>query len=149
MAKAKKATELKTYEAALILSRANRRLNDFLRKELQKFDLSIPEWEYLGLLRGSHTMRVQAFANLLDVETPFATRLGHQLVEKKLITIETDPGDKRVRLVTTTQKGYTLLDTVEIDLRRAMRAYLKPIDRTELDVYLGVTAQVAELDTTV
>jgi DNA-binding MarR family transcriptional regulator len=94
-------------------------------------------------------MRVQAFANLLDVETPFATRLGHQLVEKKLITIETDPGDKRVRLVTTTQKGYTLLDTVEIDLRRAMRAYLKPIDRTELDVYLGVTAQVAELDTTV
>ncbi len=81
----KTASDFTTYQAALIFSRANRKLNDFLRAELAECNLSIPEWSYLGLLHDSQGMRGMAAAGILDVEPPFATRLGNKLAKKKLV----------------------------------------------------------------
>ncbi len=113
--------------------------------ELAEFDLSMPEWGYLGVLHDNKEVRVQTVAVLMDVEPPFATRLGNKLAGKGLVSFSLDPNDGRVRLLSITPKGDALIKSVESVLRPNMKNYLIPINRTDLNTFLSVTAQLSEL----
>jgi len=145
MAMRKTPSDYTTYQAALIFSRANRKLNDFLSTQLAQFEISVPEWGYLGVLHDTQAVKVQTAAALLGVEPPFATRLGNRLVDKGLVSFSLDPTDGRVRLISITNKGDALITSVESTLRPDMKVYLESINQTNMETFLSVMAQLSEL----
>ncbi|MDQ3064913.1 MAG: MarR family transcriptional regulator, partial [bacterium] len=98
-------------------------------------------------LRGRNGVRVQDLAKSLDVESPFVTRLGNKLANKKLLNSKFDPKDKRARLVRLTSKGDKLVSFAELSLRGSMKVYLQSVDSKSFDTFLRIMAQLSELPT--
>lgn len=136
---------LTTYQAGLLQSRAYRKLSVFLTDALKEYNLSMPEWAFLGLVFDHKKIRMRVLAALLDVEPPFATKLSRSLEAKKLITRRSDEHDNRVRWIALTPEGTKLVKRVEGNLRREMRSYLKTVSIRELVIYLHVLAKISSL----
>lgn len=72
---------------------------------INKFGLSYKRCQFLAVLQQSGTITQHRLAVILGLSDPAVSRMMLPLVKGELITIKTDPGHARKRLVTLTSKG--------------------------------------------
>lgn len=132
-----------TYTAGLLQAQSYRALKSFMTAQLGKYELTMQEWALVGILRDHNKQRLSDIAMRMRVEASLSTTLANRLLKKQLIERLPDPTDKRAKLVALTPKGRRMVDTMEIQLRTEMKAFLHDISAAELVVYIGVMAKIA------
>jgi len=100
----------------------------------------------MGLLFDYKRMRTQQIADILEVEPPFASRIGKELINSGLIEFVPDKRDGRAKLASLTKDGSKLLKKTEKHLRKNMKDYLSQILGPELETYMKVLKHISELD---
>ena len=132
-----------TFEAGLLQNQAYRALNTFLSLQLEKENLTVPEWKLLGQLTIKEGQRPSQLAAILDIEPPYATRLVVSLEKKGFVTRRSDPTDERVKQVYLTKKGRLRAAATEKSVRKAMREFMHDVTANELAAYLVVIGKLA------
>jgi DNA-binding MarR family transcriptional regulator len=134
---------LTTYRTGLLQSKAHRALSAFMTGALSKSGLSAPQWALLGVLTDKRQLRPSQISAELGVKPPVTTALLNELVAKKLIVRVAHGSDNRAALVGITDAGAQLVATVEHDLRKEMKEFLKDVKIPELIVYMRVLNKIA------
>ncbi len=132
------------YTIMLAKIRAFRATKDVIVKSLEGYDVTIMQWLMLGAIQtngGSLTAKVAA--KELDVTMPFVTRLTKQLESKKMIAIKPNGEDLRIKNLTLTTKGETLLRDSEPVVRQAIKDWLSEVPTEEVRTYIMVLLRVA------
>lgn len=132
-----------TYEAGLLQARAHRALRNRLSTQLEKHDLTLPEWALLGQLHEKGSLRLTEISAVLAVESPLATNLVNGLSRKDLVERRRDTADARAKQVRLTAKGQALVPQTEKALRRDLREFLREVPPAKLAAYLEVLRIIA------
>lgn len=104
---------------------------------MSEYGLTIAQYNVLRILRGSHPDALtcgEIRDRLLD-RTPDVTRLLDRLEENDLITRSRYEKDRRVMKVNITEKGLTLVDSMDDDVTaivERLNRHLSEDERTEL-----------------
>lgn len=81
---------------------------------MAKFDLSMPQFNILRILRGANeALSVNTIKERMIEKSPNTTRLMDKLIEKELIERIRCDKDRRVVFVEITQKGLDLLGSID------------------------------------
>lgn len=84
---------------------------------MQKFDLSMPQFNILRILRGANdAISVNSVKERMVERSPNTTRLMDKLIEKGLIERIRCESDRRVVYVSITEAGLELLKSIDNDL---------------------------------
>lgn len=134
---------LQTYAVGLLQAKAYRRLKNYMSKQLLEFDLTMPQWAFLGLVFESKSLRLSYIAEMMEVEAPFATAMADQMYNKGFINRIEDKVDRRAKLISLTETGKRLVPNVEKGIKNAMRKIYKNTSPEELGVYIKVLNAIA------
>lgn len=92
---------------------------------MAKFDLTMPQFNILRILRGAKgEINVNTVKDRMLEKSPNTTRLMDKLIEKGLIERKRASDDKRVVNIQITKKGLDLL--AEIDENKEIKKLMKP-----------------------
>lgn len=106
-------------EAMLNLFVAARHVRRRVEQVCQKYDLQFSHHNVLRILRGIHPdghPRCEIVERMLD-PSPDVTRLIDKLVDRGLVRRSEGEEDRRVTIHTITEKGLTLLDEMDPEIR--------------------------------
>jgi len=92
-----------------LTDRAFRQLLPMVPKEWLRLDLTMPQLKVVLLLFISGPSRMSEIASALGVSLATATGVVDRLVERDILTRESDPGDRRVVLCRLSEKGEELM----------------------------------------
>lgn len=92
-----------------LTDRAFRQLLPMVPKEWLRLDLTMPQLKVVLLLFISGPSRMSDIASALGVSLATATGVVDRLVERDILTRESDPGDRRVVLCRLSEKGGELM----------------------------------------
>lgn len=137
-------SKLSTYQLGLVHAQAYRVLQLEFRTGLEPYGLSIPEWSLMGVVYDTDNMTLTQIADALRSKASHPTVLVEQLMERGLLSRTSHPDDRRVRVVTLTAKGRSLVPKIESSVRASIRDAVNHIPREELATYFGVLAQLAK-----
>lgn len=136
---------LTTYHTGLVQAHAFRILKKRTNDLLTPYDLSTVEWALLGMLYEQKAgIRSKEAAELLSVDQPFVTVLLSHLKKLGLVEVNIDTQDARVKIVSLTPAGKTLVPKLEKILREGMRPLLKNLSIKELITYFKVLNFIVE-----
>lgn len=89
-------------------------------KFMQKFDLTMPQFNILRILRGAgDSMAVNTIKDRMVEKSPNTTRLMDKLIDKGLITRERCENDRRVVYVKISKKGLDLLAKIDVAINKS------------------------------
>lgn len=92
-------------------------LGNFQNNFMAKFDLSMPQFNILRILRGAkEALNVHTVKERMIEKSPNTTRLMDKLIDKKLIHRVRCDSDRRVVYVTITEQGLALLEEIDNEL---------------------------------
>ncbi len=92
-------------------------LNNVQNSFVQDFDLSLPQFNILRILRGANqTLNVNTVKDRMLEKSPNTTRLMDKLIEKGLIERTRCENDRRVVYVHIAQKGLDLLSEIDVHM---------------------------------
>lgn len=139
--------DLTTYEACILQARAYRVLREFVAKQLDGYGLTMMEWVLLGIVyeAGDKGISPSALSERLDVSLPMVTRMVNGVTQTGYITRTTDQRDRRQQIIVATSEGKERAVSSELRVRKAMKSWLKEVDRVELQGYIRIMAQLAEM----
>lgn len=129
---------LKGYSSGLLQGKAYRVLTTSLTRTLAVEDLAIPEWKLLGQLHDHGAMKLADLADRLSVEAPLVTTLIDRLEKKQLVERESDPDDKRAKIITITKAGRDMVLRLEPPVRETMKGLLAGVSKMDALAYLRV-----------
>jgi DNA-binding MarR family transcriptional regulator len=135
---------LTTYKTGLLQAKAYRNLKGHLSCHLGQFNLTLPEWAFLGMVYDHKELRLSELAKILDVEAPFATTLADTLQKKGLIKRREDTKDRRAKVITLSAKGKDVVPKIEESTKVAMRNIVAGSTPTELQIYLKMLNLIVE-----
>lgn len=91
-------------------------IGNILNNYVNKFDLSMPQFNILRILRGANThLSVNDIRDRMVEKSPNTTRLLDKLIEKKYIERVRCEEDRRVVYVSISQMGLQLLSEIDND----------------------------------
>ncbi len=111
-------------------------LRDHSDPDWMSLDLTMPQFKILFLLFNRGAMRMSHLARVLGKNISTATGVVDRLVEEELIKREEDPEDRRVVLVTLTEKSRGLLESFIQRESHRTRGLLSRLNLGELDLVL-------------
>lgn len=127
---------LTTYEKARLQVVGYRAIQNRVNEVLSQYDINTSQWIILGwLFEHPGGLRVTALADILDVETPLATALLQALQDLNTVNIQTDPSDRRARIVTLTGHGQRLVPVVEQALTEHLRIFDRAVQGDAMALY--------------
>jgi DNA-binding MarR family transcriptional regulator len=97
------------------IQRASRRLERGLAENFARFDLQLWEFDILGTLRRSgppYRLTAGALSASSMVTSGAITNRVDRLVDRGLVTRETDPNNRRSVVITLSQAGWDLIENV-------------------------------------
>ena len=118
---------------------------DFIRA-FGDFDFSLPQLATLLLLDEDDELTITQVAELLGRSVSVASRLLDQLVVRGMVRRREDERDRRVKRVTITEQGRTLVATLEqqrANIQLAVMASLSPEDQAEVTRAMVLLAQAS------
>jgi DNA-binding MarR family transcriptional regulator len=119
------------------LQQVNRVLEGLLEHRVREVaDLSLPEYEALFRLQiaSGHPLHMSEIASQLINSPSGMTRIADRLEKDGLIERETPPDNRRVVLVTLTDRGRKVLDQADQAFREALReSFSSHLSETELN----------------
>lgn len=95
------------------------------------FDLTPSQLSVLSAVAASPHSRVTDLARELDLSTPTTTRIVQALVDKQLLERRTDPTDKRVCLIDTTERGRQDLRTMRSQAGDVISRRLRELNKAD------------------
>jgi DNA-binding MarR family transcriptional regulator len=101
-------------------------------KELLDMDLSMSQLKTMFLLFFKGPMRMSDLASDLGVTLATATGLADRLVEKEIVTRESDPGDRRVVLCRLSPSGEKSVSRIWETARNRMKDILGGMEAADL-----------------
>jgi MarR family transcriptional regulator, transcriptional regulator for hemolysin len=96
--------------------------------------------------RLGEAVRQVALAELVGIEGPSLVRLLDQLCAAGLMQRETDPDDRRAKMVALTQAGRAVTERMEADLQQLRARVLKGVSRADLEAALRVLNAFRDAD---
>ncbi len=85
---------------------------------MKKYDLTMPQFNVLRILRGAkESINVQKVKDRMVEKSPNLTRLIDKLESKNFLSRSNASNDKRTILVSITAEGLNVLDRIDIDLK--------------------------------
>ena len=85
---------------------------------MKKYDLTMPQFNVLRILRGAkESINVQKVKDRMVEKSPNLTRLIDKLESKNFLSRSNASNDKRAILVSITAEGLNVLDRIDIDLK--------------------------------
>lgn len=110
--------------------------NDIMQhKEL---GLTAPQFHMLMLIYKEGTCNISFLADSLEVKPSAITVMIDRLVQSGYVGRRHNEQDRRTVLVTVTEEGNRVLEKARKKSREIMKWYLGQLDKSELDVMLGI-----------
>lgn len=100
---------------------------DYMNKSLNQYGLSSAQWLVLKIIVHKQSTTLVEIARIRNIEKPTATKIIQSLINNEFIKSSVGQ-DKRLRLLTPTDKGYTVYEEVMIMITSVQTTYLKDID---------------------
>jgi DNA-binding MarR family transcriptional regulator len=130
-------------DAVMALMRASDRTRRAMVRVLQEFDLTLPQFNVLIILRREPELPTLEVATRLVEETPGITRLMNTLAAKRYIRRRRSDGDARVQLCSLTPTGRKLIDAVVPTLKAAQEAMLEDLSARETAILIELLKRFA------
>src|SRR5690606_658507 len=93
-------------------------LGNFQNNFMAQFDLSMPQFNILRILRGAkQPLNVHTVKERMIEKSPNTTRLMDKLIDKKLIDRVRCDSDRRVVYVNITEQGLKLLEVIDEEMK--------------------------------
>jgi MarR family transcriptional regulator, 2-MHQ and catechol-resistance regulon repressor len=126
------------------LVRAADRLNKFLRRQLESFDLSMAEFGVLKavLFRGPMSL-VELSEEMIRDDTNVSHVAG-DLRERGLVSYRGDEKDRRKKIVRLTEEGKTVIARAFTSHAKVVRAQMSALTRQEQDVLRRMCQKLAK-----
>ncbi|MGF1760710.1 transcriptional regulator SlyA [Photobacterium sagamiensis] len=135
---------LRTLSLAEQLGRVARLWRTVADRELFPLELTNSRWTALWKLqRLNDNVSQKALANALEIELASLMRTLNQLEEQGLIVRRCCEKDKRVRIVSLTDKGRSVITQIEDHILHIRQDLLADIDDEELIVVKSVLERIA------
>lgn len=138
--------QIHPFRVSIAHSRAARNIYEFRERVLHNFDITSPEWLVLGYVSSQKRQgaRVGDIAETLDVQSTYVTGILRKLESKKLVRARIAARDRRARIITTTKKGTTMVDSIEAALIKQADAWLAKASPAAIQHYFSVLEILAE-----
>lgn len=126
------------YEALLLHSRADRALRLVVSNQLDRLNVTMMEWLLLATVQlgPKEGMTMTEVADKLDVTLPQVTALTVKLTKLKLVKQKVSREDRRSRRLVSTQEAFKLLESIEKEVRGAMRDWIGDLPEEQLSGYI-------------
>jgi len=134
----------KAEEAAVSLLRTVAVLSQAMEDFLKKHDLTRTQYNVLRILRGAGEAgwSCKEIGERLVQREPDITRLLGRLEKRGLISRKRDPADRRSVLTRITQRGLSLLRTLQPDLSRMSHDQFRTVREDELERLLATLDKI-------
>ncbi|TDC49611.1 MarR family transcriptional regulator [Jiangella ureilytica] len=114
-------------------------------RSMVELDLSISQFRCLITL-GQHdtALPINELADLLDLTLATAGRNVDRLLAHGLVERREDPQDRRVRLVSLSEAGRTIMTEIDTHRRNALVGFARSLDPSDRDRLLAALAPIVE-----
>jgi DNA-binding MarR family transcriptional regulator len=114
-------------------------------RSMVELELSISQFRCLITL-GQHDtpLPINELADLLDLTLATAGRNVDRLVAHGLVERREDPHDRRVRLVSLSEAGRTIMTEIDVHRHNALVAFARSLDPSDRDRLFAALAPIVE-----
>lgn len=127
-----------TYKTGLLHAHVHHQLKDYISKYLAPYDLSPFEWIMLGHICDQPQIRSGELAEKLGIEAPLVTLLIDALERKGYVNRVCDDTDRRVKMLSLSDKGKEQVPQIEALLSQKTKDLLRGLRTSEILTYLKV-----------
>ncbi len=125
-------------ELAEIATQLQRSFLVELSTEVNRGNISIPQYTLLGFLNQTSGLNMSQLAELMRHTTPATTGLVERLVEAGLIERFSHPKDRRQVLVRITDKGRELVEGLKRGIVRNLQELFKDLSQEDIEAWLRI-----------
>jgi DNA-binding MarR family transcriptional regulator len=139
-------SDLPTYLAVVMQSRAHRALKASLTAALRPYGITMMQWSLIGLIadQGSEGVRISDLARSLDTSLAFVTTTINALQAKDIVTRTGHTRDNRAKLVSLSPEFAGKVTAIEADIKKALLANLYDgVAGNDLATYFKVVQHIA------
>ncbi len=133
----KKYSLLNLHMLGLLQGRAYRDLHNHLSDGLSSFHLSLTQWKALALINDGFDTTTQV-AQILDVESPLATRLIKQLIEKGYVRKKENATDRRISTLSPTPKAKIAIPLINMAVGKLLYDLMGGLSKSDIKTYVRV-----------
>ncbi|MBI1243690.1 MAG: MarR family transcriptional regulator [Alphaproteobacteria bacterium] len=112
---------------AYLLAAASAHVSADFHKQLRPSGLSVPKWRVLATLSDGRPMSIGELARIVLLQQPTVTKLAYRMARVGLVTLASDPADRRRTLVRIAPAGAgavkPLLRRAKAHERRCLSSY--------------------------
>ena len=129
------AIDLDRYVQGVLIWIANKLTRGSSACYLNLFGVGAEVWRCMVLLAIHDTVSAQQISQVIGMDKASVSRCFKEMTTKKLITLELDPGDGRIRLARFTLHGRHIHDQIlgiALERERALLQVLSPDEQTQL-----------------
>ncbi len=125
-------------ELAEIATQLQRSFLVELSTEVNRGNISIPQYTLLGFLNQTSGLNMSDLARLMRHTTPATTGLVERLVAADLIERFSHPKDRRQVLVRITEKGRELVEGMKRGIVRNIQEIFRDLDQEDIEAWVRV-----------
>jgi len=125
-----------------LLADASRLIRKLADRRLGAIGLTRAQWQALGNLKRMGAMTQAALAEIMEVETATIARLIDRLEAAGWIERRAEAQDRRVKLVTMTDKADAIMDEVGVIGQKLRDDMLVDLSPSELEGLIGTLAKI-------
>jgi DNA-binding MarR family transcriptional regulator len=125
-----------------LLADASRLIRKLADRRLGGVGLTRAQWQALGNLRRLGPMTQAALAEIMEVETATIARLIDRLEAAGWIERKAEAQDRRVKLVTMTEKATSIMDEVSVIGQRLRDDMLVDLSHEELETLIAALSKI-------
>jgi DNA-binding MarR family transcriptional regulator len=125
-----------------LLADASRLIRKLADRRLGAIGLTRVQWQALGNLRRMGPMTQAALAEIMEVETATIARLIDRLEGAGWIARKAEAQDRRVKLVTMTDKATAIMDEVGVIGQKLRDDMLVDLSPPELEALIGTLTTI-------
>jgi len=125
-----------------LLADASRLIRKLADRRLGTIGVTRAQWQALGNLRRLGPMTQAALAEVMEVETATIARLTDRLEAAGLIERKAEAHDRRVKLVTMTDKAAALMDEMGVIGQKLRDDMLVDLSPSELEALIGTLTTI-------
>jgi DNA-binding MarR family transcriptional regulator len=125
-----------------LLADTSRLIRKLADRRLANIGLTRAQWQALGNLRRIGPMTQAALAEIMEVETATIARLIDRLESAGWIARHPDAGDRRVKLVSMTDKAAAIMDEVAAIGQKLRDDMLVDLSEAERDHFVGTLSTI-------
>jgi DNA-binding MarR family transcriptional regulator len=125
-----------------LLNRAGVRLGERFTRRLEPYDISLPMYRVLAVLRQTGTQTLGDLSELVSVELSTLSRMVGILVKRDLVTRERPPENARIVLINVTDQGGQMADQLMQIAMHFEDTVVANLDREEVQALKALLRQI-------